>query len=58
MEVQSLLVAEVVGGAKNTAQKSSLKNLSHLWEEVSTVHCREHTGNKRHVDLVGREELT
>ncbi|KAM7392001.1 hypothetical protein PAMP_022644 [Pampus punctatissimus] len=33
VEVQSLLVAEVVGGAKSTAQKSSLKNLSHLWEE-------------------------
>ncbi|XP_076586806.1 stalled ribosome sensor GCN1 [Chaetodon auriga] len=32
VEVQSLLVAEVVGGAKTTAQKSSLKNLSHLWE--------------------------
>ncbi|KAM3611156.1 uncharacterized protein V6R79_014354 [Siganus canaliculatus] len=31
VEVQSLLVAEVVGGAKTTAQKSSLKNLSHLW---------------------------
>ncbi|XP_031705252.1 eIF-2-alpha kinase activator GCN1 isoform X2 [Anarrhichthys ocellatus] len=33
VEVQSLLVAEVVGGAKTTAQKSSLKNLSHLWKE-------------------------
>ncbi|XP_073321707.1 stalled ribosome sensor GCN1 [Pagrus major] len=33
VEVQSLLVAQVVGGAKSTAQKSSLKNLSHLWEE-------------------------
>ncbi|XP_069022317.1 stalled ribosome sensor GCN1 [Embiotoca jacksoni] len=33
VEVQSLLVAEVVGGAKSTAQKSSLKNLSHLWED-------------------------
>ncbi|KAE8291635.1 eIF-2-alpha kinase activator GCN1 [Larimichthys crocea] len=33
VEVQSLLVAEVVGGAKITAQKSSLKNLSHLWKE-------------------------
>ncbi|TDH12410.1 hypothetical protein EPR50_G00046790 [Perca flavescens] len=32
VEVQSLLVAEVVGGAKTTAQKSSLKNLSHLWK--------------------------
>ncbi|XP_020492033.2 stalled ribosome sensor GCN1 [Labrus bergylta] len=35
VEVQSLLVAEVVGGAKTTAQKSSLKNLSHLWVENS-----------------------
>uniref|UniRef100_UPI0037E8FE79 stalled ribosome sensor GCN1 n=1 Tax=Semicossyphus pulcher TaxID=241346 RepID=UPI0037E8FE79 len=33
VEIQSLLVAEVVGGAKTTAQKSSLKNLSHLWVE-------------------------
>ncbi|KAA8578930.1 hypothetical protein FQN60_017531 [Etheostoma spectabile] len=33
VEVQSLLVAEVVGGAKTTAQKASLKNLSHLWKE-------------------------
>ncbi|XP_029296590.1 LOW QUALITY PROTEIN: eIF-2-alpha kinase activator GCN1 [Cottoperca gobio] len=33
VEVQSLLVAEVMGGAKNTAQKSTLKNLSHLWKE-------------------------
>ncbi|XP_015253816.1 PREDICTED: translational activator GCN1 [Cyprinodon variegatus] len=33
VEVQSLLVAEVVGGAKTTAKKSSLKNLCHLWEE-------------------------
>uniref|UniRef100_A0A3Q3WWH8 TOG domain-containing protein n=1 Tax=Mola mola TaxID=94237 RepID=A0A3Q3WWH8_MOLML len=33
VEVQSLLAAEVVGGAKTTAQKSSLKNLSHLWEQ-------------------------
>ncbi|KAM6945032.1 stalled ribosome sensor GCN1 [Lycodopsis pacificus] len=33
VEVQSLLVAEVVGGAKTTAQKSSLKNLSHRWKE-------------------------
>ncbi|XP_005746121.1 translational activator GCN1 [Pundamilia nyererei] len=32
VEVQSLLVAEVVGGAKATAKKSSLKNLSHLWK--------------------------
>uniref|UniRef100_A0A3Q3E4Z3 GCN1 activator of EIF2AK4 n=1 Tax=Labrus bergylta TaxID=56723 RepID=A0A3Q3E4Z3_9LABR len=43
VEVQSLLVAEVVGGAKTTAQKSSLKNLSHLWnsglvdEYISTL---------------------
>lgn len=35
VEVQSLLVAEVVGGAKATAKKSSLKNLSHLWKGVS-----------------------
>lgn len=35
VEVQSLLVAEVVGGAKTMAKKSILKNLSHLWEEVS-----------------------
>lgn len=35
VEVQSLLAAEVMGGAKNTAQKSSLKSLSHLWEPVS-----------------------
>ncbi|XP_028269572.1 eIF-2-alpha kinase activator GCN1 [Parambassis ranga] len=33
VEVQSLLVAEVVGGAKTTAKKSSLKNLNHLWVE-------------------------
>ncbi|XP_061622693.1 stalled ribosome sensor GCN1 isoform X2 [Phyllopteryx taeniolatus] len=33
VHVQSLLVAEVVGGAKSTAQKSSLKNLTHLCEE-------------------------
>lgn len=35
VHVQSLLVAEVVGGAKTTAQKSSLKNLTHLCEGVS-----------------------
>lgn len=34
VEVQSLLVAEVVGGAKSTAKKSSLKHLSHIWEKV------------------------
>uniref|UniRef100_A0A7N6AYX0 TOG domain-containing protein n=1 Tax=Anabas testudineus TaxID=64144 RepID=A0A7N6AYX0_ANATE len=33
VEVQSLLVAEVMGGARTTAQKSSLKNVSHLWQE-------------------------
>ncbi|XP_035021502.1 eIF-2-alpha kinase activator GCN1 [Hippoglossus stenolepis] len=33
VEVQSLLVAEVVGGAKTIAQKSSLKHLSQLWKE-------------------------
>ncbi|XP_054628453.1 eIF-2-alpha kinase activator GCN1 isoform X1 [Dunckerocampus dactyliophorus] len=33
VQVQSLLVAEVVGGAKSTAQKSSLKNLTRLCEE-------------------------
>nr|XP_043881729.1 eIF-2-alpha kinase activator GCN1 [Solea senegalensis] len=33
VEVQSLLVAEVVGGAKTIAQKSSLRNLNHLWVE-------------------------
>ncbi|XP_033829216.1 eIF-2-alpha kinase activator GCN1 [Periophthalmus magnuspinnatus] len=33
VEVQSLLVAEVLGGAKSTAQKSSLKKLCHLWEQ-------------------------
>ncbi|KAI4797696.1 hypothetical protein KUCAC02_024911 [Chaenocephalus aceratus] len=32
VEVQSLLVADVVGGAKSTAQKSSLKHLSQLVE--------------------------
>ncbi|KAM9391827.1 stalled ribosome sensor GCN1 [Pholidichthys leucotaenia] len=32
-EVQSLLVAEVLGGAKVTAQKSSLKNLNHIWKK-------------------------
>lgn len=37
VEVQSLLVAEVVGGAKKTAQKSSLKSLERLWEQVSPV---------------------
>uniref|UniRef100_A0A8C2WX06 GCN1 activator of EIF2AK4 n=1 Tax=Cyclopterus lumpus TaxID=8103 RepID=A0A8C2WX06_CYCLU len=35
VEIQSLLVAEVVGGAKTTAKKSSLKNLSQLWKKVS-----------------------
>lgn len=57
VEVQSLLVAEVVGGAKTTAQKSSLKNVSHLWEEVSTVECLKHTGSKRQVDFVEGENL-
>uniref|UniRef100_A0A6Q2XNK9 TOG domain-containing protein n=1 Tax=Esox lucius TaxID=8010 RepID=A0A6Q2XNK9_ESOLU len=33
VEVQSLLLAEVVGGAQATALKSTLKNLSHLWKE-------------------------
>uniref|UniRef100_A0A8D3D3V7 GCN1 activator of EIF2AK4 n=1 Tax=Scophthalmus maximus TaxID=52904 RepID=A0A8D3D3V7_SCOMX len=33
VEVQSLLVAEVVGGAKTIAQKSSLKNLTRIWME-------------------------
>uniref|UniRef100_A0A1A7WWE1 GCN1 general control of amino-acid synthesis 1-like 1 n=1 Tax=Iconisemion striatum TaxID=60296 RepID=A0A1A7WWE1_9TELE len=33
VEVQSLLVAEVVGGAQATAKKSSLKSLAHLWQE-------------------------
>uniref|UniRef100_A0A3Q3F6D5 GCN1 activator of EIF2AK4 n=1 Tax=Kryptolebias marmoratus TaxID=37003 RepID=A0A3Q3F6D5_KRYMA len=33
VEVQSLLVAEVVGGAKTMAKKSILKSLSHLWKE-------------------------
>uniref|UniRef100_A0A1A8L3W7 GCN1 general control of amino-acid synthesis 1-like 1 n=2 Tax=Nothobranchius pienaari TaxID=704102 RepID=A0A1A8L3W7_9TELE len=33
VEVQSLLVAEVVGGAQATAKKSSLKSLTHLWQE-------------------------
>lgn len=42
VEVQSLLAAEVMGGAKNTAQKSSLKSLSHLWEQVSRA-CRTET---------------
>lgn len=37
VEVQSLLVAEVVGGAKTTAKKSVVRSLSHLWEDVSTV---------------------
>ncbi|XP_070759930.1 stalled ribosome sensor GCN1 [Enoplosus armatus] len=37
VEVQSLLVAEVVGGAKTTAQKSSLKNFSHLLENPGLV---------------------
>lgn len=37
VEVQSLLVAEVVGGAKTIALKSSIKNLNHLWDEVSVV---------------------
>lgn len=46
-------MAEVVGGAKTTAQKSSFKNLSRLWEEVSREHYMEHTGSKRHVGLVG-----
>lgn len=38
MEVQSLLVAEVLGGAKVKAQKATLKNVSHLWQEVSVKH--------------------
>lgn len=38
VEIQSLFVAEVVGGAKTTAKKSSLKNLSHLWRQVSMKH--------------------
>ncbi|XP_024130877.1 eIF-2-alpha kinase activator GCN1 [Oryzias melastigma] len=33
VEVQSLLVAEVVGGAKTMAKKSSLKHLNQLWKE-------------------------
>ncbi|CAB1445303.1 unnamed protein product [Pleuronectes platessa] len=33
VEVQSLLVAEVVGGAKAIAQKSSLKHLTQLWKK-------------------------
>ncbi|XP_060926868.1 stalled ribosome sensor GCN1 [Limanda limanda] len=33
VEVQSLLVAEVVGGAKTIAQKSSLKHLTQLWKK-------------------------
>ncbi|CAB1319637.1 unnamed protein product [Coregonus sp. 'balchen'] len=33
VEVQSLLLAEVVGGAQATALKSTLKNLSHLWKK-------------------------
>uniref|UniRef100_A0A8C5HZY1 TOG domain-containing protein n=1 Tax=Gouania willdenowi TaxID=441366 RepID=A0A8C5HZY1_GOUWI len=33
VEVQSLLVAEVVGGAKTTAQKSILRRLSQLWKQ-------------------------
>lgn len=37
MEVQSLLVAEVVGGAKTTAKESLVRSLGHLWEDVSTV---------------------
>lgn len=44
MEVQSLLAAEVVGGAKKTAQKSSLKSLERLWEQVSPVSL--HTPHK------------
>lgn len=58
VEVQSLLVAEVVGGAKTTAQKSSLKNLSHLWEEVSTVECLKHTGSKDRSILLKERILT
>ncbi|XP_026176841.1 eIF-2-alpha kinase activator GCN1-like [Mastacembelus armatus] len=34
VEIQSLLVAEVVGGAKTTAQKSGLKHVRHLWQEI------------------------
>ncbi|KAG7480586.1 hypothetical protein MATL_G00057810 [Megalops atlanticus] len=33
VEVQSLLLAEVVGGAQRNAVKSVLKNLSQLWKE-------------------------
>uniref|UniRef100_A0AAZ3RIA1 TOG domain-containing protein n=1 Tax=Oncorhynchus tshawytscha TaxID=74940 RepID=A0AAZ3RIA1_ONCTS len=33
VEVQSLLLAEVVGGAQATALKSTLKNLRHLWKK-------------------------
>lgn len=34
MEVQSLLYAEVVGGASNTAIKSVTKRLHTLWKDV------------------------
>ncbi|CAG02490.1 unnamed protein product, partial [Tetraodon nigroviridis] len=36
VEVQSLLAAEVVGGAKTKAQKSILKHFNHLWKQVSS----------------------
>lgn len=35
VEVQSLLLAEVVGGAQTTALKSTQKNIYQLWKQVS-----------------------
>ena len=35
VEVQSLLLAEVVGGAQTTAINSCLKTLCQIWKEVS-----------------------
>lgn len=35
VEVQSLMLAEVVGGAQRNTLKSALKSLNRLWKEVS-----------------------
>ncbi|CDQ71210.1 unnamed protein product [Oncorhynchus mykiss] len=37
VEVQSLLLAEVVGGAQAPALRSTLKNLSNMWKRVRMV---------------------
>uniref|UniRef100_A0A672G9N7 GCN1 activator of EIF2AK4 n=1 Tax=Salarias fasciatus TaxID=181472 RepID=A0A672G9N7_SALFA len=51
VETQSLLVAEVVGGAKTTAQKSSLKRLNRLWAQVSLDRLENHDRQSAMLDL-------